>query len=214
MQKVVTQLRAIWQWFADIRYVLLAFAVIGMALVVSLRPNTSEAIIRLTGLVLQLLGILTVAWGISETRALFGYLSLARKIRTWLTKFPLLSRKPISMTLDANVLSLTGNVRPYVRHGSGENPTVETRIEALERNITLIHERINGVYQEVDKSIRNVTDEIKHEEETRRAENLAIRERLEAAGTGGVHISAIGASWLFVGVTLSTAAPEIASLIK
>jgi hypothetical protein len=37
---------------------------------------------------------------------------------------------------------------------------------------------------------------------------------LEASGTGGVHISAIGASWLFVGVILSTAAIEIAELLK
>jgi hypothetical protein len=33
--------------------------------------------------------------------------------------------------------------------------------------------------------------------------------KLEATGTGGIHISAIGASWLFVGVILSTAAVEI-----
>jgi len=37
---------------------------------------------------------------------------------------------------------------------------------------------------------------------------------LEATGTGGVHISAIGASWLFVGIILSTAAPEIAEFLK
>lgn len=214
MQKVVTQLRAIWQWFADIRYVLLAFAVIGMALVVSLRPNTSEAIIRLTGLVLQLLGILTIAWGISETRALFGYPSLTLKIRKWLNRFPFLPRKPINATLNASALVLTGNARAYVTHASGENPTVEARIDALERNVVLINERINSIYQEMDKEMRNVTDKIRREEETRRTEDLSIRKRLEAAGAGGIHISAIGASWLFVGVILSTVAPEIARFLK
>ncbi len=55
---------------------------------------------------------------------------------------------------------------------------------------------------------------MKREEQVRQAEDNAIRMKLEATGTGGVHISAIGASWLFAGIILSTAATEIASLLK
>jgi hypothetical protein len=37
---------------------------------------------------------------------------------------------------------------------------------------------------------------------------------LEATATGGVHISAMGAVWLFVGVTLSTAGIEISRALS
>jgi hypothetical protein len=66
----------------------------------------------------------------------------------------------------------------------------------------------------MDEELRKTADALKREAQSRQTEDTAIREKLEATGTGGVHISAIGASWLFVGVVLSTAATEIAQLLK
>jgi hypothetical protein len=91
---------------------------------------------------------------------------------------------------------------------------VETRLDALEKNVTAIHERISQTQAEMDEGFQRSADARKREEQSRLAEDAAIREKLEATGTGGVHISAIGASWLFVGVILSTASAEIAALIK
>src|SRR5206468_10208665 len=86
------RLRAVWPWLVEARHAWLAAAVICVALVISLRPHTTEPVIRLTGLVLQLLGICTVIWGISETRALFGHASLRSKARAWLGRFPVFRR--------------------------------------------------------------------------------------------------------------------------
>ena len=91
-----SRLKTVWAWLAEAWHVWLAVVVIGFALVVSLRPNTPEPVIRLTGLVLQLLGIATVIWGISETRALFGHPSLRSKAKAWLGRFPLLINQSIS----------------------------------------------------------------------------------------------------------------------
>jgi len=66
----------------------------------------------------------------------------------------------------------------------------------------------------MDNEFRKMSESLMGEEHTRKIEDDAIRERLEATGTGGVHISAIGAAWLFVGVVLSTAAIEIANLLQ
>jgi hypothetical protein len=92
-----------------------------------------------------------------------------------------------------------GKGRAHVTHGPGENPTIETRLEALEKNVISIHERISQTQKEMDEELGKTADALKREEQSRQAEDRAIREKLEATGTGGVHISAIGASWLFVG---------------
>lgn len=66
----------------------------------------------------------------------------------------------------------------------------------------------------MDEEFQKIVNALKREEQSRQEEDSAIRKKLEATGTGGVHISAIGASWLFVGVILSTAADKISELLK
>jgi hypothetical protein len=209
-----SRLSAVWQWLVEARHAWLAAAVVCVALVMSLRPHTTEPVIRLTGLVLQLLGIGTVIWGISETRALFGHASLTSKARAWLGRFPLLRRNVVVAAGGVALSAAVGKGRAHVTHGPGANPTIDTRLEALEKNVTSIHERISQTQKEMDEEFQKTTDALKREEQSRQAEDRAIREKLEATGTGGVHISAIGALWLFVGVILSTAATELAELLK
>ena len=209
-----SRLKAVWPWLVEARHAWLAAVVVCVALVISLRPHTTEPVIRLTGLVLQLLGIGTVMWGISETRALFGHASVTRKAKAWLGRFPLL-RRHIVLSAEGGAYSVAfGKARGYITHGPGANPTIETRLEVLEKNVTSIHERISQTQKEMDEELGKTADALKREEQSRETEDIAIREKLEATGTGGVHISAIGASWLFVGVILSTAATEIAELLK
>lgn len=210
----VSRIKQLWPWLVEARFAWLTLGVIGAALIVSLRPHTSESVIRLTGLVLQLLGIGTVIWGISETRALFGHPSFAAKAKSWFERFPLRRRNIVLAVGAASLAAATCEARGYVTQGPGSNPTVDTRLDALERNVSLIHERISGIEKEMDEEFRKTAEAIKNEEHQRQTEDNAIRAKLEATGTGGVHISAIGASWLFVGVVLSTAGVEIAELLK
>ena len=210
----MSRLKALLLWLAEGRPVWLALGVIVVALVVSLRPETPEPVIRYTGLVLQMLGIGTVAWGISETRALFGRPSLTSKTKAWLGRFPLLRRITVVAAGAACASALTCRARAYVTEGPGAKPTLESRVDALERNIDLVHERISNIQKEVDEEFRKASRALKSEEQQRQLEDDAIRDKLEATGTGGVHISAIGAAWLLVGVILSTAAVEIAALLR
>lgn len=183
-------------------------------MVVSVRPGASESLIRLTGLALQLLGIGTVIWGISETRALFGHPSLVTKTKGWIYRFPLICRAVTVSAIGVSSASSSGTVNAYVTHHPGVNPTTDARLDALEKNISSVNERISATQKEMGQEFRKATDALRSEEQMRQTEDNAIREKLEATGTGGVHISAIGALWLFVGVILSTAAPELEKLLK
>ncbi|MBC8472402.1 MAG: hypothetical protein H8D56_23310 [Planctomycetes bacterium] len=210
----ISRLKNLWPWLAEAHYAWLSSGVILAALIISLRPNTPEPVIRLTGLVLQVLGIATVIWGISETRAFFGHPSFAAKTKSWLTRFPLLRRNIVIAAGAASHALLTAKARAQSTHNPGTNPTIEARIDSLDRNIVLIHERITGAEKEMDEEFQKISNALKSEEHARQSEDNEIHKKLEATGTGGVHISAIGASWLFVGVILSTAAVEIAELLK
>jgi len=205
--------KAIWPWLAKGRYVWYSMAVIGVALIISLHLHPTEPVIRITGLVLQLLGIGTVIWGISETRALFGHPSSASKIKAWLNRFPLLRRNVVLKVHAASHVIASDEARAYQTQRAADS-TTEARLDSLERNVTLIHERISQTQKEMDEGLHKINDSVKRQEQLRQAEDNAIRMKLEATGTGGVHISAIGASWLFVGIILSTAATEIAALLK
>jgi hypothetical protein len=209
----LNKLKAIADWLAAAWHVWLCAGVIIAAMVFCLQPRTPEPVIRLTGLVLQLLGIGTVIWGISATRALFGRPSVMQKIQAWLQSFPM--RR--SVVIEATGIGSLGRVsvrgRAHGTYSAGPNPTIESRLDALERNIDAIHERITHAQAEADKELGNVTERIICEQHVRESADNAIREKLESTGTGGVHISAIGAAWLFVGVILSTAGVEIAGAL-
>jgi hypothetical protein len=205
-----SRLKSLW----PSRYFFLSVAVNIVALVISLRPHTTETVIRLTGLALQLLGISTVVWGISETRSLFGHPSLTSKAKAWFSRL-LLLRQNVVIAPESDSFQVTsGKAMIYQMSGVGANLTPDARLDAYEKNIVLLHERISQMQKEVDKDFQKAADLLKRETQQRQAENGKIRQTLEATGTGGIHISAIGASWLFFGVILSTAAVEIAKLIK
>ena len=207
------RLKSIGRWLAEPRHAWLSLSIIGLALVIALGPFASEPVIRLTGLVLQLMGIGTVAWGISETRALFGHPSFAIKLKEWLSRFPLLHRNHVIAVAGIALGAATGKARAYGTHGP-TSATLESRVEALEKNVTAIHERITQTQHEMDGEFGKAAEALKREGQLRQEADKAIQDKLEATGTGGVHISAIGASWLFVGVILSTASVEIAKLVK
>ena len=208
-----SRIRAIGPWLAEARYVGMSVAVIAIALAVAVSVPT-EPVIRLTGLVLQLLGIASVIWGISETRALFGHPSIASKAKAWFGRFPPIRRYA---AVSGDGLSVSASIvsgRMHSIYSLEPNATIETRVATLERNIDAMHERISHNEADVDREFRNTADQLRQEQRAREAEDTAMHKQLEATGTGGVHISAIGASWLFIGVILSTASPEIAAWVK
>src|SRR5687767_2905175 len=121
MNLTSVRLRAVWPWLTAARHTWLAVGVTAVALVVSLRPGTSEPVIRLTGLILQLLGIATVIWSISETRALFGHPSIASKVRAYLGRFPLFRRSAVASGSAVAAATAIVRGRAFSTHGPGTN---------------------------------------------------------------------------------------------
>jgi hypothetical protein len=209
----ITRVKALLPWLAEARYVWLALLVSIAALVIALRPGTTEPFIRLTGLALQIMGIGTVAWGISETRALYGHKPLFALARGWVKRFPLRRRNIVLGAAGSASAASTVRARGHVTHGTPPNPTVNDRLDALEKNIGAMHERISATQKELDEEVSKLKIAVSDEARQREQEDKGNWKLVEMTATGGVHISAIGAVWLFVGVVLSTAGVEIASAL-
>jgi hypothetical protein len=183
-------------------------------IVIGICPRIAEPTIRMTGGALQLFGIGTVAWGISETRRLFGYQPLVSVVKEYLRRFPLVRRRQVinvgvgEIVGAADRVSASGWIAPPV---SG---SIETRVEVLEKQVVMLRERADNIDKRSEEQVRKTAADIGRETTVRQEEEAAIKKRLEATATGGIHITAIGAAWLFVGVILGTVSPEIASWVR
>ena len=200
--------------FREPRYVWLCVSVCAVAVAVIVRHGATEPAVRLVGLVLQLGGIVTVVWGIVETRQFFGMQSPLRAFRGWLSRFPLRRRTIVGAVGAAVSASDALSARGHTSWPIDATAPLEQRVLILERNLPLIQERISGFQAEVDRTTHALKDQMKSEEQHRLALSQQVQSQLKTYGTGGLHISAIGAVWVFLGTVLGTASLEISALLK
>lgn len=207
--KFMRWLKYVAVWLAEPRVAWFTFVAIGVSISFVTRSNATESQIRLTGLVLQFLGIGTVAWGIRETRKLFGRPSLYGLFCEWLRRFPVLGGRVNSMTANVGLGGVKVSGRGHVSASAGANATVEARIEALEKNVGFLSDRVSQTQNEMDKKFREQAEQLKQERASWQRDHEQLSRRLEASETGGLHVSAAGVLLLFIGVAMSTASPEI-----
>lgn len=207
-------LRAIYFWLADARLALFAIGIVIASLAVVFHKGVTEPEVRLTGLVLQILGIATVAWGIRETRVLFGRPDIFSLVHKWVKSAPPYRGRVVSGSVNGTLPALQGHVRGDTMSAASLNPTIEERVAVLERNIQNVNNRISAALTEIDQNSRAQASALEEERQQRSQQDQTLGTKLEATETGGLHISAMGALWLFIGVTLSTASAELSIWLK
>ncbi|MDS4031854.1 MAG: hypothetical protein RKO66_17540 [Candidatus Contendobacter sp.] len=207
-------LRAIFHWLLEARIFWLALFVATGALLFAVRKGATEPEIRLTGLVLQILGIATVAWGIRETRVLFGRPDIFALAKKWFQRVPVYGGRVVSASINVTLPGLEAHGRAYASSSASLNASVEERVSVLEKNIQHLNKRIDDTQSEMDQGFRAQSSALEKERQERSAEDQVLSAKLEATETGGLHISAMGAVWLFIGVTLSTASVELSAWLK
>lgn len=213
MKKFRFWLKSIWIWVKKANYLWLALSAVTLS-IFYINLNSTEQAVRISGLILQLLGIATVAWGIKETREQFGHPSLLTQGVQWLLDFPPYGGKVVTCSMHGILAGATGNARAHTLHPINPNSSIEERLNSIEKNISLINNRITQAESETDRKTSEISEGLKTEKLTRENSVKEINTKIESTSTGGLHISAIGALWLFAGVTLSTIPNEILSYLK
>ena len=172
----------------------------------------SEPAFRITGMVLQLLGLGTVAWGVRKTRELFGRPGMFKRFVEWWRGRPRYHPSVVTSTATASGTSnvaFVGEVWSEV----GPDAYIEIRLAVLEKNLLEMRRQFNGFAQETRTNLNKHTNDLRQETQVRGDEDRAIRAKLEDVGVGGLDISVMGIVWLGVGVIMSSLSLELAAWI-
>src|SRR5690606_360984 len=146
-----------WGWVKQANHLWRALSVAILSIVyISLNPD--EQSIRITGLVLQILGILTVAWGIKETRELFGHPSFKTKGIQWFKQFPPYGGRVNTGSAHGSLGTLTGRARGYTSTPIDKNSSIEERLAAIESNLNHINERISQTENNLYNQVSSMTE--------------------------------------------------------
>lgn len=166
--------------------------------------------VRWTGLALQLLGIATVAIGLSETRKLFGRPSLLDAGREWFKRRPKIRqdvRVPITgvmATAEAgDFLSANGTVHP------APNTPLEERVQRLEGKVNELSRKASENEMALEEEKRSRATALADERYARGAGDEKVKRQLEEACVGGLYLETMGLVWLVVGVILATASVDV-----
>ena len=204
--------KGLWAWLKKPRLFWVMLAVLLVAGAAAFWPETTEARIRVTGWVLELFGLGTVAWGLEQTRSEFGRPSFFTNSRAWWNERPRLRGRVVSAAGHASIGAFRGSARGQTLYTPSSNQTLEERVGALETQFQTMSMRIEQTQVDLNQEVSARKDALAEEREAREKEDATIKRKLETVETGGLHISMIGVVWLAAGLTLSTIPNELLSL--
>lgn len=200
-------------WLMRARLPMLTVFVVMLALAVPLCFWQTEPSVRISGLLLQLLGIAAAAVGIRDTRRMFGKPSFLEQVRLWLKAVPGL--KPPAISISAtSIIGASVSAKTHLWRGAGADPTLESRVSAVEANLKELCERANVAESALDAHVRDSEQRFREESDARKEADRQLHLKIEAASTDGLHLAAVGAVWLACGVIMSTAPNELLSLLR
>jgi hypothetical protein len=122
---------------------------------------------------------------------------------------PLRSHSIITGAMDAVELSDTASARAHTSWPLKPNSPLEERLEAIEKNIPLMQGRISNTQNDLDHAVRVLQGELKNIATSSTEQVQRVHSQVRSLGTGSLHISAMGALWLFIGSILGTLSQEL-----
>jgi len=213
MRKFIIWIKEILYWLKTPYLLWFTIVVIAGSMIQVLYISSSEASFRITGLILQLFGIATVAYGIHETRKIFKHPSYFSLAKDWLKRFPKFGGRIRLLSSNIQATTTAGKARCNVWMNAKDGSNDE-RIKALEVNLESVNKRLCEAQNQIDQSDRKNEQDLKNEHDVRTKADREILDKIEAIETGGIYISAMGIVWLFAGVIISSVPSELSKLLK
>ena len=88
--------------------------------------------------------------------------------------------------------------------------SLERRVESLEEMLSIVRDQALQAERKTAETLRQHSEALDQEKQTRAEDDRAIREKLADAQVGGLHVSAMGVTWLLIGLVLTTGSIEFA----
>lgn len=216
MSKLLRWLKAVTHWGCRVPvkpHYWWAAAVVIASFILAGVFGWSERAFGLSGMVLQLVGVLATVWGIWKTRADFAQPSVLTYFGSWFKTFPRWNPPPIVLSVNSIELGLFGEAHAISTSGPSVDQTIEGRLAHLE-NIVKKMEVVQG------KADIAIIEAGKKAQQALDAQTVAlggqidmVSKKVETTATSGVHVSAFGVILLFFGTIFGGAAPELGELL-
>ncbi len=198
-----------WRWLAEGKIIFICILVIAGAVYFGFFKWHSEFSIKLSGLVLQLIGMILAIKGLLKIREHFGQPLLSSLFCDWIKRFPKWKRNIVINASATSILSLAAKARAEVWIPDNADQPIETRIVGIIKNL----EKIRSEQREHADSIDELKDGHKKHKEKVTEQTKKMEERihsnLEFLHTSDLITSLVGLVWLTIGITMSTMAPEL-----
>jgi hypothetical protein len=187
-------------------------AVLGVAVAVTLaaatgwaRSSTPATVIQDAGVILELLGVSTVLYGITESRRRFKRPSIRASLSGWLKFVARAFERPRDVTIHVPTIQSTVTMgTPTVRIGLTSTATVEERVGALERGLTELKTETTSATDGLRRDVRTLTRDLQREREAREAGEKRALLEVEDLAVGGIPVEAVGLFWTVAGIIFTS----------
>ena len=207
--KYISDLGA-WLWRTrPLVWVLVAIVVILMLGV--LISSCLERYVRVSGMGLQLIGVILVGIGLRDTRRAFeDQRTTWESIKQWWAGRPRF--KPQHLTLEARgaAMGLSG-MSARARVTAGPNAALEHRVGVLEREYAALFDEVGKLSDDTKQRIGELSNAMAVERSERQEADKSVKEQLKKAVAGGLPLGRVGAVCFFIGIIAASVSPEIAS---
>jgi hypothetical protein len=192
-----------------------------LAYLVNYLLRDQEASVRTAGGVLQILGIGSVALGISQLRRNFGLRGTVAEIITdllHLTKTAvqrvaqMFGRRPAVIKAALSDALGLSSVRARAKVRSGSSASVDQRITLLEKLVDKLEDELWTLQDTIDHDREQFNKALDTEKDAREKEFKALQDCVSSLAVGGIRLQTLGLVWLFLGVVLTTWSRELACI--
>ncbi len=195
--------------------ILPVWATLGVAVLVAgvvwFLPCDLDDRVRYCGMALELLGILTVAYGLREKRRLFGRPSLVDHFKNWVFQ----QRPKWPVKADHRTTTISGSVGisegndTCMAKGFSRGASLEDRVTAIEVRLDTQEDKQLKIESQLNEEICNMENALDTERQSRKSALNKLHALLDTFGAGNLNLETIGVIWLVLGVILATIPSEI-----
>ena len=174
--------------------------------------GTLENRFRLTGLILELLGIGLVVYGLNKTLKLFLGKHLLHIIPKLIKRFPKFGNNLPTAKCTINWIEEGETCSMDLTSSPAPNSSIENRVAFLEEQIKKVNLQAHKDRIHYENEIKRLSDALNVERSEREGGDKQSQQALKEFAVEDVYKELMGVIWLFFGAIFATASTELASI--